>query len=231
MVHSRLSVQQYAKQRIALDEADGVAADARGVVEPFVAPHGDAGIVGSTELPARAHGSLPLSAQQRHEIRVLRPRLFLRREIDKLAHDVSFQVIALSVDNMCFITYNELRRKRGECMDYTVEYYEKDDGSRPAEEFILSQDNKMQAKIFAALELLESKGPALREPYSKVLDDGIFEVRAKQGTDISRVLYFFVVGRRVILTNGFVKKTMKTPPREIERAKRYRADFNQKKEA
>ena len=60
-------------------------------------------------------------------------------------------------------------------MDYTVEYYEKDDGSRPAEEFILSQDNKMQAKIFAALELLESKGPALREPYSKVLDDGIFE--------------------------------------------------------
>ena len=105
-------------------------------------------------------------------------------------------------------------------MDYTVEYYEKDDGSRPAEEFILSQDNKMQAKIFAALELLESKGPALREPYSKVLDDGIFEV-----------LYFFVVGRRVILTNGFVKKTMKTPPREIERAKRYRADFNQKKEA
>ena len=50
-------------------------------------------------------------------------------------------------------------------------------------------------------------------------------------TDISRVLYFFVVGRRVILTNGFVKKTMKTPLCEIERAKRYRADFNQKKEA
>lgn len=116
-------------------------------------------------------------------------------------------------------------------MDYMVEYYEKDDGSRPAEEFILSQDNKMKAKIFAALELLESKGPALREPYSKVLDDGIFEVRAKQGSDISRVLYFFVVGRRVILTNGFVKKTMKTPLCEIERAKRYRADFNQKKEA
>ena len=50
-------------------------------------------------------------------------------------------------------------------MDYVVEYYEKADGSRPAEEFILSQDNKMQAKIFAALELLELKGPALREPF------------------------------------------------------------------
>ena len=215
---------------VTLDEADGIAALAFGVVEPLVAPDGDAGIVGCTELPAGAHGSFPLGAQQRHEVCVPRPRLFLRREINIFAHDISFQIIALSVDNMCFITYNELQRKCGGCMDYTVEYYEKDDGSRPAEEFILSQDNKMQAKIFAALELLESKGPALREPYSKVLEDGIFEVRAKQGSDISRVLYFFVVGRRVILTNGFVKKTVKTPPREIERAKRYRADFSRKGE-
>ena len=115
-------------------------------------------------------------------------------------------------------------------MSFCVEYYELENGTCPVEEFILKQDNKMQAKIFAALELLESKGPALREPYSKVLDDGIFEVRAKQGSDISRVLYFFVVGRRVILTNGFVKKTVKTPPREIARAKRYRADFSRKGE-
>lgn len=114
-------------------------------------------------------------------------------------------------------------------MDFMVEYYEKADGSRPAEEFILSQDNKMQAKIFAALELLELKGPALREPYSKPLGNGIFEVRAKQGSDISRVLYFFVVGKRVILTNGFVKKTAKTPSREIERAKRYRADYESRR--
>ena len=110
-------------------------------------------------------------------------------------------------------------------MQYLVEYYEKQDGSRPAEEFILSQDNKMQAKIFATLELLEASGADLREPYSKSLGDGIFEVRAKQGSNISRVLYFFVTGHRVILTNGFVKKTMKTPMREIERVKRYREDF------
>ena len=92
-------------------------------------------------------------------------------------------------------------------MSYEVEYYELPDGSRPAEEFILAQDVKMQAKIFMALEFLEEKGPMLREPFSKPLGEGIFEVRAKQGTDISRVLYFFVVGKKVILTNGFVKKT------------------------
>lgn len=99
-------------------------------------------------------------------------------------------------------------------MSYEVEYYELPDGSRPAEEFILAQDVKMQAKIFMALEFLEEKGPMLREPFSKPLGEGIFEVRAKRGTDISRVLYFFVVGKKVILTNGFVKKTQKTPPRE-----------------
>ena len=44
-------------------------------------------------------------------------------------------------------------------MSYEVEYYELDDGSRPAEEFILSQDNKMQAKIFSVLTYLEARGP------------------------------------------------------------------------
>lgn len=116
-------------------------------------------------------------------------------------------------------------------MAYEVEFYETEDGSRPAEEFILSQDKKMQAKIFLTLEFLEERGPALREPYSKSLGDGIFEVRAKQGSDISRVLYFFVIGRKIILTNGFVKKTQKTPPREIERAKRYRTDYHSREES
>ena len=90
-------------------------------------------------------------------------------------------------------------------MCYTVEYYEKPDGERPAEAFILALDNKMKSKLFTALTFLEQAGPALREPYSKSLGDGIFEIRAKQGSDISRVLYFFVIGKKIILTNGFVK--------------------------
>ena len=65
-------------------------------------------------------------------------------------------------------------------MGYTVEYYELEDGTRPAEDFILSQDKKMRAKIFSVLELLELKGPELREPFSKPLGDGIFEVRASK---------------------------------------------------
>ena len=62
------------------------------------------------------------------------------------------------------------------------------------------------------------------------MGDGIFEIRAKQGSDISRVLYFFVVGKKIILTNGFVKKSQKTPAGEIARAKKYRADYQGRKE-
>lgn len=108
---------------------------------------------------------------------------------------------------------------------FEVEYFEKSDGTFPAEEFILAQDIKMQARIFRLLELLEIKGNELREPYSKSLNDGIFEIRAQQGNNIARILYFFVVGKKIILTNGFVKKTQKTPTSEIALAKKYRAEY------
>ena len=111
-----------------------------------------------------------------------------------------------------------------------VEFYEKSDGTRPAEKFMLSQDNKMKAKLYRLVELLEEWGQELRKPYSELLDDGIFELRAKQGSDITRVLYFFVIDNKAILTNGFVKKTQKTPRKEIELAKKYRRDYEQRKE-
>lgn len=114
---------------------------------------------------------------------------------------------------------------------FEVEYYKKADGTCPAEEFILSQDTKMRAKLFRSLELLEIKGNELREPYSKPLSDGIFEVRAIQGNNITRVLYFFVIGKKIILTNGFVKKSQKTPRSEIELAISYRADYERRKES
>ena len=66
------------------------------------------------------------------------------------------------------------------------------------------------------LDLLEMKGPLLRKPYSKPLENGIFELRTKQELDITRVLYFFIIGKKAVLTNGFVKKSQKTPKTEKE---------------
>ena len=74
---------------------------------------------------------------------------------------------------------------------FQVEFYEKEDGDIPVEKFLNSLDIKMRNKILMILNVLQERGNQLREPYSKHLEDGIFEVRGKVGNDISRVLYFF----------------------------------------
>ncbi len=109
--------------------------------------------------------------------------------------------------------------------EFEVVFYDKTDGTEPAKDFLNSLDTKMMSKMARVIAILQVNGPALREPYSKPLSDGIFELRAQVGSDISRVLYFFLVGRRIVLTNGFIKKTTKTPPSEIERAKDYRIEY------
>lgn len=88
----------------------------------------------------------------------------------------------------------------------------------------------MQAKIFKNLELLEIRGNELREPFSKHIEDGIFEIRNKVGNDITGIFYFFVIGQKIILTNGFIKKAQKTPKAEIALAKKYRNDYLNREE-
>ena len=79
--------------------------------------------------------------------------------------------------------------------------------------------------MLRSIQALQEMGTALRMPLSESLGDGIFELRAKVGTNISRVMYFFVIGNRAVLTHGFIKKTQKTPPRELQRAKDIRDDY------
>lgn len=58
------------------------------------------------------------------------------------------------------------------------------------------------------------------------MSEGIFELRARIGTETTRVLYFFYAGRHILLTNGFIKKKQKTPASEIEKAKMTGTKFN-----
>lgn len=60
--------------------------------------------------------------------------------------------------------------------EFTVEFYERRNGDVPVEEFLLDMDVKMRAKIIGMIKILQEKGNLLREPYSKHLDDGIFEL-------------------------------------------------------
>lgn len=109
-------------------------------------------------------------------------------------------------------------------------FYEKANGDCPIEEFISSLDMKMKAKMVGLLELLEEKGNYLREPYTKHLDDGIFEIRCKLGKNITRVLYFFYSGGKIVLTNGFVKKAQRTPSNQVKKAKQFRNDYMERME-
>lgn len=91
--------------------------------------------------------------------------------------------------------------------------------------FLEELTEKQRAKTIRDLKLLEACGNQLREPNSKFLENGIYELRTKQGSNISRILYFFFAEKRIILTNGFVKKSMKTPRRAIELAIKYKKDY------
>ena len=112
--------------------------------------------------------------------------------------------------------------------NYIIEFYKEKDGREPAREFIEQLEPKMMAKVFRVIDLLEQNGPNVRMPYSEYLRDGIFEIRAKQGTNITRVLYFFVCGQRIILTNGFVKKVTKAPRKEIEKAIKCKKEYEER---
>ena len=108
---------------------------------------------------------------------------------------------------------------------FAVDYYDLPNGEKPVEQFIDSLDTKMKAKALGSIDILATFGHTLREPYSKSMGDGLFELRVKFASDITRIFYFFVVDNKIILTNGFVKKTRRTPPHELALARKYKADY------
>jgi len=106
-----------------------------------------------------------------------------------------------------------------------VAYYKLPNGDKPVKIFLDSLDTKMRVKALGSIDILAEFGNSLREPYSKAIGNGLFELRIKFASDITRIFYFFVVDNKIILTNGFVKKTQKTPSAEIALAKKYKADY------
>jgi phage-related protein len=98
------------------------------------------------------------------------------------------------------------------------------------QEFFSKQRNKVKDKIIWTFDLIEDL-QKVPEVYLKHLEntDGLFEIRVQQGSDIFRIFCFFDQGQLVILTNGFQKKTQKTPKKEIERALKIRKEYENDK--
>jgi len=98
------------------------------------------------------------------------------------------------------------------------------------QEFFVKQRDKVKAKIIWTLELIEEL-PRVPETYLKHLENtnGLFEIRVQLGSDIFRIFCFFDQGKIIVLTNGFQKKTQKTPKQEIEKAIKIKEEYENNK--
>lgn len=88
---------------------------------------------------------------------------------------------------------------------------------RTAEEEVEALPSDLRAKFRRTVELIGIRGlQAVHEPYVKHLEDKLWEIRLSGRDGIARSLYVTASGRRVMVLRTFVKKTQKTPRREIE---------------
>lgn len=73
----------------------------------------------------------------------------------------------------------------------------------------------LRARFRALTIRMEVHGPNLGMPHTRAMGDGLFEIRAKAEEGIGRAFYCTLVGRRIVILHGFIKKTDKTPQREL----------------
>ena len=83
-----------------------------------------------------------------------------------------------------------------------------------AENEIQTLEEPMQVKAILALEKLEARGNMLGYPHTDVIEDGLFELRAGK-KNITRTFFAFAKGKKIYILRTFIKKTPKTPTREI----------------
>jgi phage-related protein len=107
-----------------------------------------------------------------------------------------------------------------------IDFYKTDSGKNPIIEFFDSLSGKQLQKITWVLELLEDTGSISKQYFKKLINtDDIWEIRIIYSGNIFRLLGFFFAKNHLILTNGFQKKTQKTPKSEIELAVKRKRDF------
>src|SRR5438067_8123318 len=114
-------------------------------------------------------------------------------------------------------------------MEFTVEFYQIRDGHAPVRDFLLelkATDPGDFAAVMAGLAKLRNR-QYHREPLTKALGDGLFELR-HVGKLNSRVLWFFVKGRRIIAVHGIRNKGQAIPARDLDTARERMRDWKER---
>ena len=119
----------------------------------------------------------------------------------------------------------------GVVMAFEIIFYRDRQGREPVLEYIQALDGKKDKdsrinvnKIYDYLDFLSQVGTSAGEPYVKHLDGEILELRPFR----NRLLFAAWNGSGFIILHHFIKKTQKTPRREIEQAKRNLADYRER---
>jgi phage-related protein len=95
-----------------------------------------------------------------------------------------------------------------------------------AMDFIRNLEPKLQAKALRSIEMLKHFGPQLPMPHSrKLVDYNLWELRARQASNICRLFYFHLRQTTYVVASGYVKKSDKTKVEEIQRAVRIRDEY------
>ncbi|MBI2600458.1 type II toxin-antitoxin system RelE/ParE family toxin [Candidatus Daviesbacteria bacterium] len=117
-------------------------------------------------------------------------------------------------------------------MDFKVIYYQDSSGKQPVEEFLVELkrvNGPLAAQVSKAIEKIRNRAYH-KEPLSKHLESGLWELRVRAGTDILRIIYTFEKGRIIILLHGFTKKDQKTPVGDLELARRRLKEVKEREE-
>lgn len=99
-------------------------------------------------------------------------------------------------------------------MTYRITYY-----SQSVQEDILALPLTLAARYIALTARMAEHGANLGEPHTKALGDGLFELRLKGAEGIARVFYCTMIGQEIHMLHSFVKKTDKTPAKELKIAR------------
>ena len=99
-------------------------------------------------------------------------------------------------------------------MDYVIEYY-----SKEVQKDILALPDTLAARYIVLTRRMVAVGANLGPPHTDAFGDGLFELRLKGAEGIARVFYCTPAGRRIVMLHSFVKKSQKTPVRDLELAR------------
>jgi phage-related protein len=108
---------------------------------------------------------------------------------------------------------------------WDIEFYRLPNHSYPVKDFIDSLETKARAKVARTLDLLEEFGLELGMPFTRHLEDKLWEIRIRFTNDRHRIIYVSFRGRKFVLLHGFTKKSGAVPKKEIEIARKYMHDY------